>query len=100
MTTITLRPPTWEAIPYGEHWSFAYNLANLEREEYDFTVEFHETVDEPEQKAAISLIEAAPELLAALKYALEYLKANDDGESDVSSRIAVSEAAIVKATAA
>ena len=28
MTNIKLTPQTWDATPYGEHWSFAYNLAN------------------------------------------------------------------------
>jgi hypothetical protein len=100
MTSNSLTPQTWEATPYGSHWSFAYNLPNIERDEYDFAVEFHETVAEPERLAVINLLEAAPELLAALKFSLEYLKANDDGEQDVSSRIAASEAAIAKATAA
>jgi hypothetical protein len=67
MTNIVIRTPAqWDATPYGEHWSFAYNLANKEREEYDFTVEFHESIAEPEQKAVIILIEAAPVMLAAL----------------------------------
>jgi hypothetical protein len=43
---------------------------------------------------------AAPALLAALKYSLEYLKANDDGEQDILSRIAASESAVAKAETA
>jgi hypothetical protein len=43
---------------------------------------------------------AASKLLAALTYALEYLKANDDGEQDISSRISAVEAAIVHAKTA
>ena len=43
------------------------------------------------------LREAAPDLRAALEYALEYLKANDDGEDDVAPRIAVASAAFTKA---
>jgi hypothetical protein len=42
---------------------------------------------------------AAPKLLAALKYALAFLQANDDGEDDITSRIAVASAAIADATA-
>lgn len=47
------------------------------------------------------LIAAAPELLAALEFALEFLTANDDGEDDVGNRIASAKAAIgkVKGTA-
>jgi hypothetical protein len=45
-----------------------------------------------------SLRQASPDLLAALQYALEYLKANDDGEDDIAARIAAAEAAIAKAT--
>jgi hypothetical protein len=62
-------PAHWEATPYGTKWGFAYNLANIEREEYDFTVEFHESIDRREEKAVICLIEAAPVMLEALKYA-------------------------------
>ncbi len=50
-----------------------------------------------EADARLRLMHAAQVLLAALKYALEYLKANDDGEQDVLSRIAASESAIAKA---
>ncbi len=42
---------------------------------------------------------AAPAMLSALKYALEFLEANDDGEHDVVSRIASVRAAIAKAEA-
>jgi hypothetical protein len=41
---------------------------------------------------------AAPKLLAALKYTLEFLEANDDGEEDVTSRIASAHSAIAEAT--
>jgi hypothetical protein len=37
------------------------------------------------------------DLLEALEYALEFLTANDDGEADVSNRIASAKAAIAKA---
>jgi hypothetical protein len=50
---------------------FAYNLPNIEREEYDFTVEFHETVAEPEQLAVINLLEAAPNLLQIVQAVAE-----------------------------
>ncbi len=39
-------------------------------------------------------------MLAALKYALEFLEANDDGEEDITSRIAAVRAAIAEADAA
>jgi hypothetical protein len=29
MTTIKLTPQTWEATPYGSHWSFVYNLVRV-----------------------------------------------------------------------
>jgi hypothetical protein len=62
-------PAQWEARPYGTHWGFAYNVENKTREEYDFTIEFHESISEPEQLTVLTLIEAAPILLGALKYA-------------------------------
>ena len=43
------------------------------------------------------IISAAPELLAALEYSLEFLVVNDDGESDVVDRISSAKAAIAKA---
>jgi hypothetical protein len=43
---------------------------------------------------------AAPKMLSALKYALEFLEANDDGEEDVTSRVAAVRAAIDEAKAA
>jgi hypothetical protein len=43
---------------------------------------------------------AAPLLLAALEYALEYLKANDDGEEDIVARISAASSAIAEARAA
>jgi hypothetical protein len=43
---------------------------------------------------------AAPQLLAALKYALEFLEANDDSEDDITSRISAVRAAIAEAEAA
>jgi hypothetical protein len=52
------------------------------------------------QEANARLATAALELLAALQYSLEYLKANNDGEHDVVSRIAASESAIANATPA
>ena len=83
MTTFTQHlPAQWEATPYGSHWSFAYNLANMEREEYDFTVEFHETVSEPEGTAVISLIETPPELLAEL-IGISDAWSNAEGGSEV-----------------
>ena len=50
-----------------------------------------------QEKANAHLIAAAPDLLAALEYALEFLTANDDGEEDVVNRIASAKAAIAKA---
>lgn len=41
-----------------------------------------------------------PRLLAALEYALEFLEANDDGESDVVARLLVGRSAIAEAKAA
>lgn len=41
--------------------------------------------------------QAAPKLLGALRYALEFLEANDDGEQDVQDRIASARAAIATA---
>jgi hypothetical protein len=40
---------------------------------------------------------AARQLMAALEYALEYLKANDDGEEDITARIAAASAALAAA---
>ena len=45
-----------------------------------------------------NLIAAAPELLQALVFCLSFLKANDDGEDDVTERIKAAEKAIAKAT--
>jgi hypothetical protein len=53
----------------------------------------------PPTLAAMRLMVAAPKLLAALKYALEFLEANDDGEEDITARIADARAAIATATA-
>jgi hypothetical protein len=88
-------PVEWEATPYGEHWSFAYDLANNQREEYDFTVEFHETVDEQEQSAVIHLIEAAPELLAACRMVVDRWE-----RGDLAAAARACTHAIAKATAA
>jgi hypothetical protein len=46
---------------------------------------------------AQKLQKAAPELLAALEFALEFLTANNDGEEDVTGRIAAASAAIANA---
>ena len=103
MTIIKLTPETWDATPYGEHWSFAYNLANIEREEYDFTVEFHETIDEPEQKAVISLIEAAPELLEAAKAFLAWIESGKKGfpsERKLNAAVDKAQAGLAKANLA
>ena len=43
---------------------------------------------------------AASQLLTALEYSLEFLNANDDGEDDISARIAVAIFAIAEAKAA
>ena len=64
MTTFPL-PESWEAMPYGGHWSFAYDRNGRAREDYDFRVEFDGTVGETEQAAVVRLLEAAPELLEA-----------------------------------
>jgi hypothetical protein len=50
-----------------------------------------------EREEFAKLFAGAPELLAALQYALEFLEANDDGEDDVVNRIASARAAIAKA---
>jgi hypothetical protein len=47
--------------------------------------------------ADAKLIAAAPELLQALVFCLEFLEANDDGEDDVVERIKAAKAAIAKA---
>jgi hypothetical protein len=52
------------------------------------------------QDAAIPAEPVAARLLAVLKYALEFLEANDDGEEDVTSRIAAGQAAIAEAETA
>lgn len=101
MTNTAIHTPAeWEATPYGEHWSFAYNLANKEREEYDFTVEFHESIDAPEENAVISLIEAAPLLLAALEDAERFISGfeNDECQEGMNERLARMRAVIAKAT--
>ena len=51
-----------------------------------------------ELEANAKLIAAAPELLQALVFCLEFLEANDDGEDDVVERIKAAKAAIAKAT--
>jgi hypothetical protein len=58
---------------------------------------FIDDEDNAECQANAHLIAAAPDLLAALEYALEFLTANDDGEEDVVNRIASAKAAIAKA---
>jgi hypothetical protein len=100
-TTAKHLPAQWDATPYGMHWSFAYSLANKERDEYDFTVEFHESIDEPEQTAVISLIEAAPNVLAALEYVTATLKLRhiDEASDDkVDEALQIGREAMVLAT--
>ncbi len=60
-------PASWEALPYGDHWSFAYTTERGDREDYDFRIEFNEGVPEAEERAIIALIEFAPSLLKALE---------------------------------
>src|SRR4051794_6866742 len=68
MTNILNRlPAQWEAMPYGRHWSFAYELNGEKREDYDFRVEFTIGVSDREEAAVIRLLEAAPELLGLLQ---------------------------------
>ena len=56
---------------------------------------FEENVD---AQANANLIAAAPDLLTALIFSLEFLEANDDGEDDVAERIHAARTAITKAT--
>ena len=56
------------------------------------------TVGRVYEEADARLVAAAPDLLEALVYALEFLTANDDGEDDVVDRIKTAKAAIFKAT--
>lgn len=50
-----------------------------------------------EMHANARMMAASLELLASLKYCLEFLEANNDGEEDVVKRIKSAKAAIVKA---
>ena len=95
MKKTNLIPESWEALPYGEHWSFAYTPERGEREDYDFSIEFNEAVDEAEELAVIHLIEAAPQLLEALIECEAYL-IGCGMEHDASTKKASS--AIAKAT--
>ena len=70
MTTFQV-PTTWQAQPYGGCWSFVYSTEPSEREEYDFCLEFNETVTAAEERSVLALLEAAPQLLVALAYLLE-----------------------------
>jgi hypothetical protein len=54
---------------------------------------------DPDDIANGELMAAAPLLLEALQYALEFLEANDDGEQDVTSRINKARVALVAARA-
>lgn len=60
-------PKSFHADPYGDHWSFCYAGERDPRSDYDFRVEFTDGVPEPEQAAIVTLLEAAPKLLAALE---------------------------------
>ncbi|QEL19297.1 hypothetical protein [Limnoglobus roseus] len=60
-------PTEWDATPYGDHWAFAYTTDTDEREDYDFTVEFHESAGEEEQRSVIRLLEMAPAMLESLQ---------------------------------
>jgi hypothetical protein len=91
MTSIAYTPGVWSL----EH--------NNVRDEYHVFVNGHDlaecdTIAVAYTAANARLITAAPKLLAALKYALEFLEANDDGDEDVISRIAAATAAIAEAT--
>ena len=59
-------PLDWEATPYGDHWAFAYTTDKPDREDFDFRVEFDESVCNAEQHAIIRLLENAPALLDEL----------------------------------
>ena len=101
--------------PSPAPWTYAYNPYTAQRgnaaaEELPafevFDAEQNKVFDTNEdmpcevQEANARLAKAAPALLAALSFALEFLEANDDGEEDVSSRITAAEAAIAEAVAA
>jgi hypothetical protein len=73
----------------GQDLAALVDVAGDEDYSQSVTIDF-----EPER-----IRKAAATLLAALTYALEYLKANNDGEQDVSSRIAAADAAIAEANA-
>jgi hypothetical protein len=49
------------------------------------------------EAAPVSVFAAAPKLYAALEFALEFLRANDDGEEDVANRISSAETALREA---
>jgi hypothetical protein len=71
----------------GENLSALIDLVGDEEFEHSVIIDFeHER-----------LRRAAAELLAALQYALEFLEANNDGEEDITARIAAVSAAIAKA---
>src|SRR5271165_6053718 len=74
----------------GETFAALVDVADDEEYKQSRTIDF-----EPERQR-----KAAPKLLSALKYALEFLEANDDGEEDVTSRIAAACAAITAANEA
>ena len=59
-------PVEWDATFYGDHWAFAYATDKPAREDFDFRVEFDETVCSDEQHAVIRLLEAAPALFDEL----------------------------------
>jgi len=101
-------PEPWE---FFHRWDSEGNmtLAEIYRKtgERLFGVEQYDTIvrapywrtaeDHAQALEDIRLCAAAPDLLAALEYALEFLTANDDSESDVVNRIAAAKAAINKA---
>jgi hypothetical protein len=74
----------------GETLAALVDVAGDEEHRHTRAIDF-----EPERQR-----KAAPRLRSALEFALEFLRANDDGEDDVRSRIAAGEAALAEADAA
>lgn len=74
------------------HMPVGFVIADLE----SFSTLHH--LSREERQANAKLIAAAPDLLEALKFALSFLEANNDGEEDIVSRINKAKAAISDAT--
>lgn len=61
-------PGPYEATPYDNHWSFACSTG---LDDYDFRVDFCDTIGLKSQLATINLLEAAPDLLQACQMILD-----------------------------